>query len=127
MREIAIQTKMANNHKRKNLLITETIDQEGFSAKAEKKYAYYVSEQPSKITDPAKLKDWMDAQVQIQQKRPRHVSIQKIFDGKTGAGQMVYRVIGSFYVIQNLHLFAVVFMHSIKFDMLANHLPHPKF
>ena len=31
---------------------------------------------------------------------------------------MAYRVIGSFYVVQNLRVFAVVFMHSIKFDML---------
>jgi hypothetical protein len=127
MREIEIQTTTTDNHKRKNLLITETIDQQGFSAKAEKKYSYYVSERPSKILDPLKLKEWMDGQVRLQQKRPRHVSIRKIFDGKTGAGQMIYRVIGSFYVVQNLHLFAVVFMHSIKFDMLANHLPHPKF
>ena len=54
-------------------------------------------------------------------------AIRKTFDAKTGLGQMVYRVIGSFYVVQNLHVFAVVFMHSIKFDMISNHLPGKKF
>ena len=126
MREISIQTKTSENHKRKNLSIVEVIDQEGFVARAEKKYSYYVSEQ-NQAQDPSQLKAWIDQQSQIYQKKDRHVSIRKIFDHKTGLGQMVYRVIGSFYVVQNLHIFAVVFMHSIKFDMLANHLPDKKF
>ncbi len=126
MREIAIQTKTFDNHKRKNLSIVEIIDQEGFVARAEKKYSYYVSEQ-NLSQDPNQLKAWADMQSQTYQKKDRHVSIRKTFDHKTGLGQMVYRVIGSFYVVQNLHIFAVVFMHSIKFDMLANHLPGKKF
>ena len=126
MREISIETKVSKNHKRKNLSIVEIIDQEGFVARAEKKYSYYVSEQ-NQTQDPTQLKAWMDQNSQTYQKKDRHVSIRKIFDHKTGLGQMVYRVIGSFYVVQNLHIFAVVFMHSIKFDMIANHLPGKKF
>ena len=126
MREISIETKISQNHKRKNLSIIEVIGQEGFVARAEKKYSYYVSEQ-NQANDPTQLKAWMDQQSQTYQKKDRHVSIRKIFDQKTGLGQMVYRVIGSFYVVQNLHIFAVVFMHSIKFDMIANHLPGKKF
>ena len=126
MREISIQTKTSENHKRKNLSIVEVIDQEGFLARAEKKYSYYVSEQ-NPAQDPSQLKAWVDQQSQTYQKKDRHVSIRKTFDRKTGPWQMVYRVIGSFYVVQNLHIFAVVFMHSIKFDMLANHLPGNKF
>jgi len=126
MREISIQTKVSENHKRKNLSIVEIIDQEGFIARAEKKYSYYVSEQ-NPVQDQKQLKAWVDLQSQTYQKKDRHVSIRKTFDHKTGLGQMVYRVIGSFYVVQNLHIFAVVFMHSIKFDMLANHLPGKKF
>lgn len=126
MREIFIKTTTSGNHKRKNLAITEIINQDGFTARAEKKYAYYVSEQNS-VNDPEEFKDWMASQAQGYQKKNRHVSIRKTYDCKTGVGQMIYRVIGSFYVIQNLHIFAVVFMHSIKFDMLSGNLPHPKF
>ena len=126
MREIFIKTSTSGNHKRKNLSITEIINQDGFTAKAEKKYAYYVSEQ-NPVNDPEELKHWMASQTQSYQKKNRHVSIRKTYDVKTGVGQMIYRVIGSFYVIQNLHIFAVVFMHSIKFDMLSGNLPHPKF
>jgi hypothetical protein len=67
----------------------------------------------------------MDSQQAVSSKKDRHVSIKKIFDNKTGTGQMVYRVIGSFYVVQNLHIFAVVFMHSIKFDMLSKFPVNP--
>lgn len=122
MREIFIRTKTSDNHKRKNLSIVEVINQEGFVARAEKKYSYYVSEQNQEPNEEA-IKAWADLQQQSYQKKDRHVSIRKTFDPKTGLGQMVYRVIGSFYVVQNLHIFAVVFMHSIKFDMFANQLP----
>ena len=99
-------------------MITEMIDEKGVTARAEKKFSYYVSEQnPSK--DNLDGQAWLEMQKLSQRKKDRHVSIRKEFDPKTGVGHMVYRVIGSFYVVQNLHLFAVVFMHSIKFDMLT--------
>ncbi len=126
MRDICIKTITAENHHRKNLSIVEVINQDGFVARAEKKYSYYVSEQNSVFKDLETLKAWTDSQNSTLQKKSRHVSIKKIFDKDTGAGQMIYRVIGSFYVVQNLHLFAIVFMHSIKFDLLSGQFPIKK-
>lgn len=118
MREISIKTKTSENHHRKNLSIVEVIDENGMVAKAEKKYSYYVAEQnPFGGTSNEEIATWANLKSQSLQKKDRHISIRKIFDPKTGVGQMVYRVIGSFYVVQDLHVFAVVFMHSIKFDM----------
>ena len=124
MREIMITTRTSENHKRKNLSIVEVIHQDGYVARAEKKYCYYVSEQ-SPFQEPAQVNTWMNAQSQAYQKKDRHICIRKSYDCKSGVGQMIYRVIGSFYVVQNLHLFAVVFMHSIKFDMLSQNLTPP--
>ena len=118
MREISIQTSESENHRRKNLTIVENIRQDGVVARAEKKFRYYVYEQ-NPVQDPAKLQTWMETQSTINAKKDRHVSIRKIFDNKSGTGQMAYRVIGSFYVVQNLHIFTVVFMHCIKFDMIS--------
>ena len=123
MREITIRTTVAGNHKRKNLSITEMINQQGFVAKAEKKYSYYVSEQRQQFSDPQQIQHWVQTQTEAHEKKNRHVAIKKIFDKKSGVGQMIYRVIGSFYVVQDLHIFAVVFMHSIKFDMLSGKTP----
>ncbi len=123
MRDIQIKTTTSENHKRKNLLIVEMIDQDGFVARAEKKYSYYVSEQKPDLQKPEELKQWMDSQAHSFQKKDRHVSITKTLNPSTGIGQMIYRVIGSFYVVQNLHVFAVVFMHSIKFDMISGSIP----
>lgn len=118
MREILIKTTTSENHKRKNLSIVEVINDGGMMARAEKRFCYYVSEQNA-LLEPEQIKHWMNSQSQNYQKKDRHVSISKRFDKDTGMGQMIYRVIGSFYVVQNLHLFAVVFMHSIKFDMFS--------
>jgi hypothetical protein len=123
MRKIFIKESTSENHKRKNLLITELIKRDGFSARAEKKYAYYVSEREM-IPDPDKLKEWMETQNVTAKKKERHVTITKTYDCKKGTGEMVYRVIGSFYVVQNLHIFAVVFMHSIRFHLLTGKFPH---
>lgn len=127
MREISIKTTTSANHRRKNLLIVETLKESGFVARAEKKYVYYVSEQ-THGNDPNRIQEWMQLHSEPYKKKDRHVSIQKNYDVKTGIGKMIYRVIGSFYVVQNLHVFAVVFMHSIKFDMISGkfpaHLPH---
>lgn len=122
MRDICIKTTTAENHKRKNLTIVEMIDQDGISARAEKKFSYYVSEQ-SPFIDEDKMKNWADVQAQTHHKKDRHVSIRKVVDPKTGIGQMIYRVIGSFYVVQDLHVYAVVFMHRIKFDMVTPNPP----
>ena len=118
MREISIKQTESQNRHRRNLSIVELIRDKGLVARAEKKFSYFILEQNS-IVEPDQLQHWMDAQQAKNAKKDRHVSIKKIFDNKTGTGQMIYRVIGSFYVVQNLHIFAVVFMHSIKFDMLS--------
>ena len=118
MREICIKQTESPNHHRRNLSIVEMIREKGMVARAEKKFCYYIFEQ-NPLEDPAHLNNWMESQKTLNTKKDRHVSIRKTFDNKSGTGQMVYRVIGSFYVVQNLHLFAVVFMHSIKFDMLS--------
>ena len=118
MREIQIKTSESLNHRRKNLTIIEHIRQDGMVARAEKKFCYYVYEL-NPVQDPTQLDTWMQTQAMMNTKKDRHVSIKKIFDNKSGKGQMAYRVIGSFYVVQNLHIFTVVFMHCIKFDMIS--------
>ncbi len=118
MREISISTLESKNHRRKDLTIVEHISQDGVVARAEKKFRYYVFEQ-NPTQDPEQLQSWMQTQSMMNTKKDRHVSIKKIYDNKSGTGQMAYRVIGSFYVVQNLHIFTVVFMHCIKFDMIS--------
>ena len=118
MREICIKQMDSSNHHRRNLSIVEMIHEKGLVARAEKKFSYYVFEQNS-VNSAEAPNFWLDNQKTANTKKPRHVSIRKIFDSVTGTGQMAYRVIGSFYVVQNLHIFTVVFMHSIKFDMLS--------
>ncbi len=116
MREICIKQSESTNHRRKNLSIVE-MRQDGMVARAEKKFSYYIYESPNQ--DPTQLEQITHVPTAPQPKKDRHVSIKKMFDNKSGTGQMAYRVIGSFFVVQNLHIFTVVFMHSIKFDMIS--------
>ena len=117
MREIKIQTSTSVNKKRRNLLMTELINEGGMIARAEKRYSYFVTEMKIPVSK-ANLQGWIKSQTEIKQKKPRHVSIQRNFDGETGIGQTTYRTTGSFYVLREFKVYAVVFLHSIKFDIL---------
>ena len=113
MRDIFIQTKTSINHKRKNLTIVETVDENGVMARAEKKFCYYVSER-----DPSLNVLVTEGTPLWEKKKKKHVSIRRIFDHKNGTGQMIYRVSGSFYIKQEKHVFAVAYMHCVKFNMI---------
>ena len=118
MRDIQIKNSVSANHRRKYLSILETIQKDGMMATAEKKFSYYVCEKNS----PGELGSFtpsLGSDELPYQKKDRHVSIKKIYDQTTGMGKMIYRVIGSFYVMYQLRVFAVVFMHTIKFDILS--------
>jgi hypothetical protein len=118
MREIMIKTTTSEDRKRRKLLMTELINEDGFVARAEKIYSYFVTERKDSPSQES-LQEWIESQAQMRQKKPRHVSIRRIFDGATGVGQTIYRTTGSFYVLRNFRIYAVVFVHSIKFDVLS--------
>lgn len=125
MRDIFIKNITSPNHRRKTLSITEMIEKDGVLARAEKKFCYFVCEKSVK-DEFENYKELIEHPETPYQKKDRHVSIKKIYDNAAGVGQMVYRVIGSFYIMHNFKIFAVVFMHSIKFDMLSESLAKNK-
>ena len=125
MREIMIKTSTSPNKKRRNLLMTELINEGGLVARAEKHYSYYVTEKREAVTKDD-MQSWIDEQSNLRQKKPRHVSIRRIFDGASGIGQTLYRTTGSFYVLREFRVYAVVFLHSVKFDIL-NSPPSPSY
>ena len=118
MREILIKTSTSDNRRRRNLLMTEIINENGLVARAEKRYAYFITEKSDPVTKES-LKAWVESQTKLKQKKPRHVSIRRIFDKETGIGQTVYRTTGSFYVLKDFKIYVVVFLRSVKFDILS--------
>lgn len=117
MREITIKTSTSDNKKRRNLMMTELIHEGDLVARAEKRYSYFVTEKKEPVTK-SNLEEWVESQAKLRQKKPRQVSIRRVFDGETGIGQTLYRTTGSFYVLREYRIFIVVFLHSIKFDIL---------
>ena len=119
MREITIRTSTSENRRRRNLWMTELINERGLVARAQKRYAYFVTEKREPVTKED-LNGWIESQSKLKQKKPRHISIRRTFDKETGVGQTVYRTTGSFYVLRDFKVFIVVFLHSIKFDILSS-------
>ena len=83
------------------------------------RYSYFITEKRDPVTKE-NMQGWIEEQAKLRPKKPRHVSIRRIFDGETGVGQTVYRTTGSFYVLREFRIFVVVFLHSIKFDVLSS-------
>ena len=125
-REICIKKLLSDDHRRKKLSIVEFIHKGGTVARASKNFSYFVAQQdPFENTD--QLNHWLSAHPHVTDHSERHISIRKNFDEKSGEGEMAYRVTGSFYVVQDLHLYVVVFLHSIRFDTLLPGTLTPQF
>jgi hypothetical protein len=125
-REISIKQMASKDHRRKKLSIVEFIHKDGTLARAQKNFSYFVAEQDP-FENQDQMSHWLAQHPHVTDHSDRHISIRKTFDEKSGEGEMAYRVTGSFYVVQNLHLFIVVFLHSIRFDMLTPGQPAQHF
>jgi hypothetical protein len=118
LREVQIERHTSSNGKRRFLKMTELIEKDGFIARAQKKYSYYVTERLGKMIGGS-LQDWMAEKSKILNQKPRHISVKRIFDKEHGIGQTTCRTSGSFYVVKQQKIFAIAFLHSVKFDILG--------
>ena len=125
-RAISIKQTASKDLRRKKLSIVELIHKDGTVARAQKNFSYFVSEQDP-FENAMQMNYWLAQHPHVTDHSDRHISIRKTFDEKSGEGEMIYRVIGSFYVVQNLHLFIVVFLHSIRFEMMTPGQPAQQF
>ena len=121
LRQILISRSTSLNGKRRRLVMTEIIEKNGILARAQKSYNYFVSKKIGKFLGNKSLKEWSSSKAEILNEKPRHISIQRVMDKDGGTGQTAYRTTGSFYVIKGNRVFAVAFLHSVKFDVLTSH------
>ena len=118
MREITIRSMTSHDMKRRNLWMTEVINDNGLVAKAEKKYAYYIAEKKEPM-EQNELKNWLDEQSTVHKNKNRHVCIKREFNKETGLGYTNYRTTGSFYIVNDCRIYVVVFLHCVKFHILS--------
>lgn len=119
LREVQIERHTSANGKRRFLKMTELIEKDGFIARAQKKYSYYITERLGQHLGSNTLQDWMNEKSKIMNQKPRHISVKRIFNKEHGVGQTTCRTSGSFYVVKQQKIFAVAFLHSVKFDILG--------
>lgn len=117
LREVQIERRTSANGKRRFLKMTELIEKDGFIARAQKKYSYYITERLGQFS--GSLQDWMAEKSKVMNEKPRHISVRRIFNKEHGIGQTTCRTSGSFYVVRQQKIFAVAFLHSVKFDILG--------
>ena len=119
LREVQIERRTSANGKRRFLKMTELIEKDGFIARAQKKYSYYITERLGQYLGSSSLQDWVAKKSKVMDQKPRHISVKRIFDKEHGIGQTTCRTSGSFYVVKQQKIFAVAFLHSVKFDILG--------
>ena len=117
MRNITIKSTTSENKRRRHLSMTELIKDNGLIARAEKHYSFYIAEKREAI--PAEeLHTWISSHNKIQEKKARNVCVRRTYDKESGLGRTMYRTTGSFYVIKQYRVYVIVFVHSVKFDIL---------
>lgn len=119
LREVQMERHTSANGKRRSLKMTELIEKEGFIARAQKKYTYFITERLGQYFGSNSLQEWMAEKSKILTQKPRHISVKRIFNKEHGVGQTTCRTSGSFYVVKQEKIFAVAFLHTVKFDILG--------
>lgn len=123
MRDVLIEKMISGNGRRKSLQFTEIIEKDGYMARAQKKYSYFVSEKIGKFLGNKSLKEWSEVKSKELLQKPRHVSVKRVFDKENSIGLTCCRTTGSFYIVRHEKVFAVAFLHSVTFDILGRLTP----
>ncbi|MBP9732882.1 MAG: hypothetical protein KBD07_00750 [Candidatus Omnitrophica bacterium] len=119
LREVQMERHTSSNGKRRLLKMTELIEKDGFIARAQKKYVYFITERLGQYLGANSLQEWMAERSKTLTQKPRHISVKRIFNKEHGIGQTTCRTSGSFYVVKQQKIFAVAFLHTVKFDILG--------
>jgi len=116
MREMLFRDLNSDDRRKKDLILTELREEDGISTRVEKRYTYSVTA----VTRPTNLQD-APAAMQLPDswslwanpERPRQVFVRKSRDKHDGSEYFTYKIVGSFYAVQEAVTYLVKYRHIL--------------
>jgi len=113
MRELVFKNLTSNNKRRKDLYISETVEQDGVKT-VTRRHSMYIIMNRNKISNSAELSQYKEEAEAKASKR--HVFIFKKRDTKSQKDSFICDVVGKFYAVIKDDLYSIAFKHSFAID-----------
>jgi len=113
MREILVRNLTSTDLLKRDCVVTELMRQGDYSTKVIRRCTYHVESQ----TPLASTNDSIRWAMNLDPQPPRQVFVTKNLDPDTGAEQVIYKVLGHFYVVLERTVFCVGYRHVLSMDI----------
>lgn len=116
MREIIFKNLTTRNRRRRDLLILERADENGYHTEVEKRCVFLVKNHRH-LQDPQAVNRWVSDHLNDPHCRLRNLSVTKRENTKTGTKHFSFKAIGSFYAVLGEEIFSVGFVQTYEVDI----------
>lgn len=115
MREIVVRNLTSTDWLKRDCVVTEQMQQGDYTTNVIRRCTYHVESQTALPSTDDSIQ-WAH---NLDPLPPRQVFVTKDLDPDTGAEQVVYKVLGHFYVVWNRVVFCVGYRHLLSMDVGA--------
>ena len=116
MREIVFKDSTSNDHRTRDLLVSEILERNGMIMSTER-HCVYVIKDRAPVNSLENLKKAAQFQFGKEAVKTRQFHVFKKRDSKTGMSELICRVEGMLYVVIKKEIFTVGFSHSFRVAM----------
>lgn len=113
MREVLFKNLTSVNSKKKDILLKEVFEKNGFLAQTERR-CFYVIKGISHLEEADDLKNWINSPASSQARPKRHFYILKHRNDTVGEDKLICKIAGTFYAIVDKNVYTIAFLHSFK-------------
>ncbi|MBU4149809.1 MAG: hypothetical protein KKB52_05655 [Candidatus Omnitrophica bacterium] len=115
MRELVFKNLTSLDKKRRDLLISETVEKNGIRTITKRHSVYIIGDHKKVYND----EDLVPVNLLHSNYNKRHVFIHKKKNTKLGKDSFICDVVGKFQAVVNDEIFSIVFKHTFEVDFIA--------
>lgn len=119
MREIVFKNSTTHNHRRRDLWIHETTDENGLHAEVQKRCIFLVKNY-YRLPNPVAVEKWIHRHTETPQCRLRNLTVNREENTKTGAKHFFFKAIGSFYAVMGMEVFLIRFVQTYEVNLAGS-------
>ncbi len=113
MREVIFKELTSPESKKKNIVLKEVFEKDGFIGTTERRSFYFIKD-IGRVDDENGLKKWIELQNEGRHAKMRHFHILKEHRDEDGEDKIVCKIAGTFYAIVDNRIYTIAFMNSFK-------------
>ena len=116
MREIIFKNLTTKNHRRRDLWIQETADENGLHAEIQKRCVFLIKNH-KRLPGEGAVERWINKHSNDRQCRLRNLTVIRTENTKEGTKHFFFKAIGSFYAVMGEEIFSIGFVQTYEVNL----------